>query len=133
MAGETDLKKMLETLSPELMDGEFVFVTFADAKYGDRQELAPVVTVSETEGLTMVITRPIADAHGIPYESVFSGITLKVHSSLEAVGLTAAFATKLTAHGISANVVAGFYHDHLFVQSHDAQRAIEALHELSEQ
>ncbi len=131
MAGETDLNKMLATLSPELMDGEFVFVTFESAGYGDKPELAPLVTVVEPEGLTMVVLKQTADTHGIAYESVFKGITLKVHSSLEAVGLTAAFATRLTQHGISANVVAGFYHDHLFVQTNDAERAVAALKELS--
>jgi len=59
-------------------------------------------------------------------------ITLTVHSSLEAVGLTAAFATELTRHGISANVVAGYYHDHIFVGAGDAERAVAALQGLSE-
>jgi hypothetical protein len=54
-----------------------------------------------------------------------------VHSSLETVGLTAAFSTKLGEHGISANVIAGYYHDHIFVQSDLAKSAIDALHELT--
>lgn len=58
-------------------------------------------------------------------------ITLTVHSSLDAVGLTAAFATELTRHGISANVVAGYYHDHIFVAEKDAERAVAALEALS--
>jgi hypothetical protein len=58
-------------------------------------------------------------------------ITLKVHSSLEAVGLTAAFSRALTEAGISANVVAAYYHDHIFVPATDAERAIEALRQLS--
>jgi len=37
--------------------------------------------------------------------------------ALSAVGLTAVFAGALAAAGISANVVAGFHHDHVFVHS----------------
>ena len=54
-----------------------------------------------------------ADESGLSYESIFSKITLEIHSSLDAVGLTAAFSNKLTSYGISANVVAGYYHDHI--------------------
>ena len=62
---------------------------------------------------------------------MFKGITLTVHSSLDAVGLTAAVANKLTEKGISANVIAAYYHDHIFVQTEKAALAIEALNEFS--
>jgi hypothetical protein len=52
---------------------------------------------------------------------------MMVHSSLEAVGMTAAIATALTARGISANVVAAFYHDHVFVPWDRRQDAMEAI------
>ena len=48
-----------------------------------------------------------------------------------ALGLTAAFATALTKAGISANVVAAFHHDHIFVPERDAERALETLRALS--
>ncbi len=131
MSGETDLGKLLASLSPQLMSGEYVFTSFENAQYGDYLELAPIAAMMESEGLTLVITKQRADEHSISYDAVFSGITLKIHSSLEAVGLTAAFAKKLTEHGISANVIAGFYHDHLFVQTKDAADAMNALAELS--
>jgi hypothetical protein len=54
-------------------------------------------------------------------------ITLNVHSSLEAIGLTAAVAGRLALHGISANVVAAYYHDHIFVPTADAERAVVVL------
>ena len=131
MTGETDLEKLLESMSPKLMDGEYVFCTFENAQYGDYADLDPLAAIREPEGLTLIIPRSKADDKGLGYESVFKGITLSVHSSLEAVGLTAAFSGKLTEHGISANVVAGFYHDHIFVQSELAKRAVEALIELT--
>lgn len=133
MTGETNLERLLATMSPELAAGEYVFCTLPDAEYGDYSDLEPVATVSEREGLTVVIPRINADQAGLIYESVFKRITLRIHSSLDAVGLTSAFSAKLTAHGISANVVAGYYHDHIFVQINQAEKAIEALNELSSQ
>ena len=118
-------------MSPELMDGEYIFCTFRNAQYGDYSELKPIAAISETEGLTLVIPKSIADEKNLIYKSVFRGITLTIHASLDAVGLTAAFSGKLTDHGICANVIAGYYHDHIFVQSQDAQRALQALNELT--
>jgi hypothetical protein len=131
MSGELDLDRLLAYMSPVLIDGEFVFVSFPDARYGDHAQLEPVAAVSEGEGLTLVVPRPQADEQGLEYESVFRGITLTVHSSLQAVGLTAAFSAKLTEHGISANVIAGYFHDHIFVPRDDAEKAISALAELA--
>lgn len=131
MSGETDLGRLLATMSPEPMPGEYVFCTFPDASYGDHAELEPVAAIAEHEGLTLVVPKANADRHGLAYESVFAGITLAVHSSLEAVGLTAVFSACLTRHGISANVVAGYHHDHLFVQADRAEQAMAALKELS--
>lgn len=131
MTGETDLKTILASLAPALDTEEFVYCSFKQARYGDHQQLQPIVAVAEGEGLTLVIPRAKADAGGIGYESVFRRITLQVHSSLDAVGLTAAFATRLTEHGISANVIAGFYHDHIFVQAEQAENALAAISELS--
>ena len=122
---------MLSTLSPEILDGEFVFCSFKDAHYGEHSNLEPFAVVKESEGLTFVIPKEKADEHNVSYASVFKCITLKVHSSLDAVGLTAAFSKKLTEQGISANVIAGFYHDHIFVQSEKADKAMSAIKELA--
>lgn len=127
MAGETDLAILLASIAPKLMDGEFVFCTFAGARYGYHAELEPIGAFSEPEGLTLVVPLLQAVQHGLRCEPVFKGITLGVHSSLNAVGLTAAFSAKLAERGISANVIAGYHHDHIFVPSKDAQRALEAL------
>ena len=131
MSGEKNLQKLLAGMSPELMAGEFVFCCFEKARYGAHSELQPIAAITESEGLTLVISKAKADEHSIDYDSVFSCITLKIHSSLEAVGLTAAFSGKLGDHGISANVIAGFHHDHIFVPQDQARKAMTALAELS--
>ena len=117
-------------MSPELQAGEWIFTTIESAAYGDFAHLKPIVTVQESEGLTLIISQEEAVKNHITFDSSYKMITLQIHSSLEAVGLTAAFATKLGEHGISANVIAGFFHDHIFVQASKAEEAVEALKEL---
>ena len=133
MSGEKNLDKLLRAMSPALLAGEFVFCSFANARYGDHSDLDPIAAVTESEGLTLVIPKSKADERGLEYESVFRGITLNVHSSLDAVGLTAALSARLAEHGISANVIAGYFHDHLFVQNELAEKAIAAIDELARQ
>ncbi|MBJ8341621.1 ACT domain-containing protein [Antrihabitans sp. YC3-6] len=111
-SGERDLTRLLKDLRPHHNPGRYVFVTVAGPVPDD---VRPVVTVCETEGCTLVIPQTEADAGGLDYHYVAAWITLRVHSALDAVGLTAAVATALAAAGISCNMVAGFHHDHLFV------------------
>ena len=131
MTGETDIEKLLASMSPVLMRGEYVFCSFSGAQYGDRAELKPFASCVEHEGLTLIIPRSRADTNQLSYDSVFRGIRLRIHSSLDAVGLTAAVSVKLAEYGISANVVAGHFHDHIFVQSECAEKAMSALDELA--
>ncbi len=131
MAGETDLNNLLASMSPEVLDEEYVFCSVKDACYGDLRELNPIAAFSEAEGLSLVIPRSRADENALRYESVFKAITLTVHSSLDAVGLTSAVSTKLTEHGISANVIAAYYHDHIFVQAEHVEQAQAALGEFA--
>ena len=125
--GETDLAVLLASMSPELHDGSYVFVV--DEGRGGREEA--VVVVAEAEGTTLVLPRERADELGLTYAFVASWITLRVHSALDAVGLTAAFAAALTDQGISANVVAGYFHDHLFVPEDRRDDAMRALQDLA--
>jgi uncharacterized protein len=126
--GATDLAELLRTMEPVLRDGEFVYATVVDLPAG----LPVEATVREPEGLTIVVRRDLADVHGIDYDYVAAWITLTVHSSLEAVGLTAAFATALGREGISCNVLAGHHHDHVLVATTDAERAVDVLRALGE-
>jgi hypothetical protein len=92
--------------------------------------IEPFATVSEDEGLTIVA--PLADLQAAGMLSdPWARISLTVHSDLTAVGLTAAFATALGAEGISCNVIAGYHHDHLFVQWDRRGDALAALRRLA--
>jgi hypothetical protein len=100
-----------------------------NGSYSDYAHLSPLASFEESEGLTLIVPVESAEKAQIAYESKFKRITLTVHSSLAAVGLTAAVATKLASYGISANVVAAYYHDHIFVQTEKADEALLALKE----
>lgn len=126
MAGEENLKVLLKTMSPELKTEEYVFITLK-GNFEDYKNLQPIGSFIEKEGLTLIITKAKADENNIKYEEVFKLITLNVHSSLNAVGLTAAVSSRLAQINISANVVAAFYHDHIFVPLKQANEAFEAL------
>lgn len=129
MAGKTNLEEILKMLRPELHDGEYVFCCFAEMP--DDSASDAIMWFRETEGITLIVRKETADRKNWPYSFVAAWITLTVHSSLEAVGLTAAFSKALANCGISCNVVAGFHHDHLFVASGDATQALHTLQGLS--
>lgn len=130
MAGEEDLDNLLALLNPSLLAGDFVFCTLENAQYGDFADLQPIASYQEEEGLSLLLARGAAESAGLAYESVFSCISLMVHSSLDAVGLTAAVSGRLAAHGISANMIAAYYHDHIYVPQNKAQLALQVLAEL---
>jgi len=133
MSGEKNLVKLIATMTPVLMENEYIFATLEDCNYEQLAKLSPISTFQEKEGLTVILTKEKADDFNITYSGVFKCITLNVHSSLDAVGLTAAVSTKLTQSNISANVVAAYYHDHVFVASSDAENALAALQSLVQQ
>ena len=124
---ERDLARLLAGLAPGLDPDPWVFVTHPAPL---PPQVAPLMTFREEEGLTAILSPGDARALGLPEQPVFRHITLRVHSSLEAVGLTAAVAAALTAAGISANVVAAFHHDHVFVPAGRAEAALACLRAL---
>lgn len=132
MPGETDLDILLRTLNPQLDADSFVFLTFANKAYGDHEALQPIGAFSEHEGLTLVVEKSQADHNAHPYSAVFRKITLTIHSSLEAVGLTAAVSTRLAQYGISANIISGYYHDHVFVPEQCANLALSVLQDFTQ-
>lgn len=132
MTGETNLTTLLTSMKPKLLKEEYVFCTVKEAKYGDYAAFSPLATYVEEEGLTLLLTKENAKQANLTYQGLFKGITLTVHSSLEAVGLTAAVSNKLAEKGISANVIAAYYHDHIFVQVEKSAAALDALLEFND-
>lgn len=126
IVGIVDLEQLLKTMKPVLGQTHYVFCS-VEGRYGDHQSLNPIASFQEREGLTLILEQDEAKAASLTYESVFRKITLSVHSSLQAVGLTAAVAECLASHGISANVVAAYYHDHVFVPQERAEEALALL------
>ncbi|WP_405802893.1 ACT domain-containing protein [Streptomyces halstedii] len=129
MTGERDLRTLLRGMRPELNPGRYVFTTPESGQVPSC--VTPVVTVSEPEGLTLVLPEHQAVASRLPYDFVAGWITLRVHSALDAVGLTAAVSLALTDAGVSCNVVAGHHHDHLFVPYERAGEAVGVLEALA--
>jgi hypothetical protein len=132
MSGIVELDELLRSMLPEIQEGEFVFCTFSSDEI-NYNHLNPLASFRESEGLTLILPVETAVQENIKFEGTFKQITLTVHSSLEAVGLTAAVANKLAFYGISANVIAAYYHDHVFVQSEKAEQALLALKEFSDE
>jgi hypothetical protein len=129
MTGETNLSTLLASLSPRLNSGRYVFCSVPQPTVV--QVAAALGSFREAEGTTLILAREEAERLGLAYDYLAAWITLEVHSSLAAVGLTAAFATALAGEGISCNVIAGYHHDHLFVAEADAERAMAALQRLT--
>ncbi len=130
MPGETDLEKLLQGMKPELHEGEYVFCTVDSFQHA--ATLNPVCIFQEKEAVTVILPKQQADEASLPYSVICAWITLTVHSSLEAVGLTAAVSKALTDANISCNVVAAYYHDHIFVPVKDATRALAVLTQLTQ-
>lgn len=124
----TDLAQLLRTMEPVLNPGKFVFALVKDG--GSVDLSAVVASIREPEGLSVVMREADARRNNLPVLLRCGWITLTVHSGLQAVGLTAVFATALGAAGISCNVVAGACHDHIFVPAESVERAMQELRSL---
>lgn len=123
--GISDLDVLISTMGPVLHPGVYVYCVVPPGT--PVAALSPVATVAEPEGLTLVLPEEQALRAGLNVVFRSAWITLTVHSDLQAVGLTAAFAGALGRAGISCNVIAGTYHDHIFVPVDLAQAAMTAL------
>ena len=131
MSGIKELDVLLKEMHPKLSDREYVFCTFQSVKADFVSDLNPICTFHEDEGLTVVVEKTTASKANLQFNEIFRKITLQVHSSLEAVGLTAVVSTALANKGISSNIIAAYYHDHVFVPSNKSDIAINVLKSLS--
>ncbi len=121
-SGERDLGALLRGARPVLAHPEVVLASVPDAS-----ALPALATVLEDEGVTVVLRRTDAERLGIAFDWVGAWITLRIHSALDAVGLTAAVSSALADAGISCNVLAGRHHDHLLVPADRAKDALALL------
>lgn len=137
MHGLTDLRQLLVQLEPKLDPSYYGFCSSQVLEPSFAAEAFAIIR--EHEGWTLVLPQnAMPDRHEPDLrhqwqlaDGWFQRITLTVHSSLHAVGLTAAVASVLATHGISCNMIAGFYHDHLFVPQADAEPALRLLRQLA--
>ena len=130
MSGIKALETLLASMAPKLKGTEYVFCSL-EGSLKEYLALDPIASFIEQEGLTLVVTKAMAEQANLDFNGTFKQITLTVHSSLDAVGLTAAISNKLADRGISANVIAAYYHDHIFVPADKADDALAALKEFS--
>lgn len=127
--GETNLPALLKNMKPQLNEGDYVFCIV-----GNDFNLSAARVIyhfREKEGITIILEKSIADSLQLTYNIVTAWITLTVHSSLEAAGLTAAFSKALADENISCNVIAAYYHDHIFVDKEKEGKTMEVLNTLS--
>ncbi|MCV0437561.1 MULTISPECIES: ACT domain-containing protein [unclassified Hydrogenophaga] len=128
MSGETDHVRLQQMMAPDLRPETYVYCTFQDYRLPD--DLSPICTFRESEGLTAIVERAQAVRAKVPFIFEAKLITLTVHSSLEAIGFLATISTALARAGIPCNAVAAFHHDHLFIpvdRADDAFALLEAL------
>jgi hypothetical protein len=124
----SDLDELLRSMRPELIPGVYAFVSVPDREALGNVEV--VATMREPEGLSAVIADADAARLNLPILFRAAWIMLRVQSDLQAVGLTAAFSAALGKAGIPCNVVAGAWHDHLFVPLERVEDAMRALRRL---
>ena len=123
----TNQFKELKNLNPVLLEDEYVFCTFLSSIYGDHNKLNPIASFIEKEGLTLVVKKEIAKFNNLEFKATFKCISLNLISSLTSVGLTALISKALADNEISANIYAGYYHDHIFVPLEKANDAFKLL------
>lgn len=129
MSGEKDLHQLLKSMKPEHNSGDYVFCKVQNLENINLEEIE--MFFKEKEAFTLILKKETADRLKLDYSVLMAWITLTVHSSLEAIGLTAAFSKALSENEISCNVVAAYYHDHIFVNKKDIDKAIEVLNAFS--
>jgi hypothetical protein len=125
-AGETDLATMLASLEIDVRPGRYVFVSVPPGRLL-RVDVQPLAMVTEAEGTTYVVHQEDADRDHYRYDFVGAWLSLRVHSSLSGVGLTAAISRALADAGVPANMLTGTYHDHVLVPLEQVDNARAAM------
>lgn len=130
MPAVTDLQTLLRAMEPVLWPEPWSIIAIGPGQ-AMPAGLEPFALIREAEGITLIAPAGPVGAHGLDAGAPWARISLTAHSDLAAVGLTAAMSRALADHGISANVVAGYYHDHVFVPWDRRGAALTALQSLA--
>ena len=126
--GLTDLRALLAALDPELDPVPKRFLHASHEKARERMADA-LMMFREAEGTTLIVD---VDEDSLGNERMlWARITLRVQSSLTAVGMMAAVSAALAKRGIPCNPVSAFLHDHLFVPWERRDDALDALSHLT--
>ena len=124
---------MIAGMTPTLTPGIFVFITTDDPARFKALSPQAISTFKEAEGMSLIVPAEVADETGLDAAHPMRCITLNVYSSLDGVGLTAAVSTALGNAGIPCNMIAAYHHDHVFVPSDKASKAMDVLARLQSQ
>lgn len=119
---------MNKSLKPHLNPGEYVFV-LTDNIYGINEEDI-LCSFKEDGKYSLILKKEFANKYGMSYDFIAAWISLELYSSLDSVGLTYIFSKALSANNISCNVIAGYNHDHIFVNYKDKEIAFDILNKL---
>ena len=117
-----------KNIKPKLNEGKYVFCSVENIEKIEIKNL--VGSFKENEGYTIILSKKEGSNLGLTYSFVAAWITLTIHSSLDSVGLTSSFSNALAKQGISCNVIAGYFHDHIFVKFDDRNTAMRILNNL---
>ena len=127
MTGLLNLNEILQSLEPVVLPDEYVYCTVPSDRSIDWLQSNPLALIREAEGMTLILTMQSAKALSLKHIGPYRCISLTVHSSLEAVGLTAAVSAALASHQIPANMLAGYFHDHILVPAETVNSALEII------
>lgn len=125
MLSGKNLATLCATIEPEMAEPVYVYCSFPD--FTLPEGLPALFTFREVEGLTAVLDLRDADNCALAYTFKSRLITLKVYSSLEAVGFLAVVSAHLAKAAIPCNAIAGYYHDHILVPVDRADEALSVL------
>jgi len=131
MSGVTDLNTLIASMQPFLHELPYVYCSVTWDAY-HQLHFSPLCTFYEQEGITIIISRQQAEENGLAFNTSWACITLKVNSSLSAIGFLAAVTDRLACVGISVNPISAYYHDHLFVPWEEKEHALAELVKLSQ-
>ena len=119
---------MNKFLKPKLNKGEYVFV-LTDNIHGLNEEDI-LCSFKEDGKYSLILKKEFANKYGMSYDFIAAWISLELYSSLDSVGLTSMFSKALSDNNISCNVIAGYHHDHIFVNYKDKELAFDILNKL---